>query len=129
MRGLIIEDDKITRKLVNKIITDYGQIEIAKDGEEGIEKFKNEIEERENFDFICLDLSMPGKSGYEVLDELRSIEELTSSKKSTVIIMSALGAPENIKDGYSKGCDYYLVKPFSKENLKSILDRLEQELS
>ncbi|MGM0509478.1 MAG: response regulator, partial [Fusobacteriota bacterium] len=129
MKGLIIEDDKITRKLVKRIVRSYGEVRLAEDGDEGIEKFKNEIEEGGRFDFVCLDLSMPGLSGYDVLKEIRNIEDLTTSKKTTIIIMSALGTPENIKEGYSHGCDYYLVKPFNKGDLISILDRLEQELS
>ncbi|MGM0509301.1 MAG: response regulator [Fusobacteriota bacterium] len=130
MRGLIVEDDKTTRSIVKLIAGKYGDVEVVENGVKGVMKFKEAVENGNHFDFICLDLAMPGKNGYEVLDEVRQIEKennLVGIKESTIIIMSAFNQPEDIKKGYEKFCDHYLVKPFKKADLTDILDDLKEK--
>src|SRR3954462_5478772 len=68
MRAIIIDDERLARSELKKLLTDYPEIEIvaeAANAGEGIEKIENL-----NPDLVFLDIQMPGKTGFELLAEL-----------------------------------------------------------
>jgi CheY-like chemotaxis protein len=74
-------------------------------------------------DLILLDLMMPEVHGFEVLERLKSRQDL---EHIPVIIISALEGPEDIKKGIELGALDYLVKPVDyEENYVMILKQLE----
>ncbi len=77
-------------------------VEIALEGEEGIKKF-----EKENFDFVILDIMMPKLDGIEVM---RLIREKSSVP---IMIMSAKDSDVDKAVGLGLGADDYIAKPFS----------------
>jgi two-component system phosphate regulon response regulator PhoB len=78
-----------------------------------------------NPDLIILDLMLPGKSGYEVLDHIRTRPE---TAETGVILLTARRDEEDRIKGLEMGADDYVVKPFSPEELllrvKAVLRRL-----
>ena len=65
---------------------------------------------------------MPGKSGYSVLEEIKSNDKF---KNILVILFTVKSFNEDIKKGKQLGADGYLTKPFSgKDLLKYIQDKL-----
>ncbi|QEK39408.1 response regulator transcription factor CtrA [Candidatus Sneabacter namystus] len=105
---LLIEDDPITARSVELILTSHNMIcDTAHIGTEGLE-----IAKIHDYDLIILDLVLPDVDGYEVLLRLRA-----AKVQAPVLILSGLTSPEKKIRGFSIGADDYLTKPFDKEEL------------
>lgn len=85
------------------------------DGEEALSILKDSISDKNDCrEFILLDLKLPGKSGFDVLEWIRDKDELTPIP---VIILSSSGQRSDIMKGYSLGANSYLVKPVEHDDL------------
>ena len=114
---LMAEDDKFISRAYNDGLTRAGfSVTMASDGEEAIIKIKETKP-----DIILLDLIMPEKNGFEVLEE---IKENDDTKGIPVIILSNLGQDTDVKKGKELGAVDYLVKSdFSiREVVKKIME-------
>jgi len=90
----------------------------------GKEAMKVIEEKHEEIALILLDIMMPGKSGYSVLEEIKSDDRY---KDIIVILFTVKSFNEDIQKGKKLGADGYLTKPFSgKQLLKYIQDQLNQ---
>ncbi len=117
---LVAEDDKFLSKiLVSKLKKSGFGVELAENGEEALEKMKEDKP-----DLILLDIIMPEKNGFEVLEDMRKNKNL---KNVPVIILSNLGQQSDIEKGKKLGVvDYWVKANFSlneviqkvKENIK-----------
>jgi DNA-binding response OmpR family regulator len=116
IRILTIEDDAaIRRGIVDSLrFAGYHPLEAA-DGITGLD-----LATTQDYDLLLLDLALPGRSGMEILRELRS-----SRPTQPVIILSARGEEEDRVAGLRLGADDYVVKPFS---VKELLARVEAVL-
>lgn len=120
MRILIVEDDFLSRWLLQKILSQYGEVTIAVNGEEAISAFKLSHQEKNLFDLVCLDIMLPLKDGQEVLKEMRQFEEEQGISRANwvkIIIITALGDPKNLMTAFRYQCDGYLVKPIDQRKL------------
>lgn len=98
---LIIEDDKFLRELISQKLGKEGyEIMEAVDGEEGMESV-----EKEKPDLILLDLILPGIDGFEVLARIKQ-----DSSAPPVVVLSNLGAKDDIDRGLKMGAEDYLIK-------------------
>lgn len=109
MRILLIEDEEILSNTIKNILKDEYEIEQAFDGEEGELFAKQDI-----YDVIILDLMLPIKDGYQVLESIRKENILTP-----VLILTAKDSLNDKLRGFQVGADDYLTKPFAKEELKA----------
>lgn len=99
----MIEDNIFLRKLYRDKLTRAGFDFIeATNGIEGLNKAFSE-----NPDLVILDLILPRKNGFDVLDEIRKNKK---TKNIPVIILSNLGQEMDIKEGLARGAQEYLVK-------------------
>ncbi len=118
-RILFIDDETPIRKLGKSILTTCGySVRLAADGEKAVnafEKFANDI------DLVILDLTLPGKSGWEVLSHLRAI-----NPKIKVIISSGQQIPDHLFTQRDPDVDFFL-KPYRPDQLakkvREVLDR------
>ena len=109
---LVAEDNIINQKVAQTIFNNLGyKIEIARDGEEVLEKTKIQ-----NFDIIFMDLQMPVLDGMETTIELRG-----SGKDLPIIAMTASASKQIERKALSVGMNGYLVKPVKIETIKEIL--------
>jgi two-component system, OmpR family, response regulator len=69
---------------------------------------------QETWDIVILDISLPGKNGFEIITEMRA-----SGVETPVIFLTARDEVKDRIEGFSKGADDYLTKPFSMEELKA----------
>ena len=74
MKYLIVEDDFAARRLLQRYLSNYGDCDIAVDGNEAVEAFRQAVDEKEPYDLICLDIMMPNMDGHEALKVIRQIE-------------------------------------------------------
>ncbi|MEK7851719.1 MAG: response regulator, partial [Deltaproteobacteria bacterium] len=110
---LVVEDDPKLSRLISVYLNQAGyRVETAMDGEEAVKKAR----EFQPF-AITLDIMLPKKDGWEVLQELKAIPE---TRDIPVTIVSMV---ENEELGFSLGAADYLVKPVSREDLLGSLGK------
>lgn len=103
MKILIIEDEiRISNLLKLYLERESFQVAVASHGDTGLERALDE-----SFDLIILDVLMPGKDGFTVLEELRKI------KTTPTIMLSAKCSEEDLKRGFDLGANEFIAKPFS----------------
>ena len=117
-RILIVEDEESIADLERDYLELSGfQVEVANDGETGLNKAM-----KEEFDLIILDLMLPGVDGFEICREVRS------QKNTPIIMVSA--KKDDIDKIRGLGLDDYMTKPFSPSELvarvKAHLSRYER---
>jgi two-component system copper resistance phosphate regulon response regulator CusR len=104
MRILIVEDERRSREFLAKGLQEAGYVvDVAGDGEEGLQAT------RENdFDLIVLDVMLPVRDGWHVLEQLR-----TKGCETPVLFLTARDSVPDRVRGLELGADDYLVKPFA----------------
>ena len=104
---LIVEDEEAIADLEKDYLELSGfEVEVANDGETGLEKALNE-----DFNLLILDLMLPGVDGFEICRQVRD-------KKNTPIIMVSAKKDDIDKiRGLGLGADDYMTKPFSPSEL------------
>ena len=121
MRVLIVEDDFISRKLLQRLLGHYGECDIAVNGEEAVEAFKMSLDDNSAYDLICMDIMMPGMDGQQALKEIRILEKdkgIPESESVKVMMTTALDDPKNVVESlYKGGAASYVVKPIDKAKL------------
>ena len=103
---LIVEDDKDINEMLQKVLKINGyNIKSAYSGTEALLLHNSDV------DLIILDLMLPGKSGEEIISELKKI------KNVPVIVTSAINDIDAKLDLFNLGADDYVTKPFNNEEL------------
>ena len=117
---LVVEDNLDMQKYLKSILKDRYNILLAKDGKQGFQMTKNE-----NPDLILADIMMPEMDGYEMTGLIKSTEEY---KGIPIILLTAKAEMFMKIEGFEKGADDYIVKPFdAKELLSRIKAHLEMK--
>lgn len=105
---LIVEDELRLAEIIQKQLQESGfKADIANDGYVG----KRMIENKE-YDLVVLDINLPLMNGYELCKEIRK-----TNNKIPIIMLTALGTPENKLIGFEAGADDYVLKPFDYREL------------
>ena len=108
MRILIVEDEfNLADAILNRLKKEKFSVDICSDGEDGLFSCLSGI-----YDLIILDVMLPRKNGYEILETLR--KENISSK---VIMLTAKSDIESKLTCFENGADDYITKPFHMEEL------------
>lgn len=108
MRVLVIEDEYSLAELISeRLKKEHYLVDIETDGEEGLYSALNGT-----YDLIILDVMLPSMNGFEILNEIR--EDDINLK---VIMLTAKSEIEDKLNGFSRGADDYLTKPFHMEEL------------
>jgi len=115
---LLAEDDPNLSVVLKDFLEMLGfSIDLCINGDEGIKAFKEK-----RFDLCILDVMMPRKDGFTLAREIREINE-----NIPIIFLTARSLKEDRIQGFKAGCDDYITKPFSTEELslriKAILKR------
>jgi DNA-binding response OmpR family regulator len=103
MRILVVEDDQKVASFIQKGLGEEGMaVDVLNDGDDaGVQA------QMVDYDCVVLDLMLPGRSGFQVLRDIRS-----RKPELPVLILSAQGAPEERVAGLNGGADDYMAKPF-----------------
>jgi diguanylate cyclase (GGDEF)-like protein len=107
---LVVDDDPDIAKFIEVTLASAGfEVAVAYDGQEALDAVT-----ALRPDLVLLDIMLPTIDGFEVAQELRRRARLTGMG---IIVVSALGLPEDRLRGLSLGVDDYIVKPFEPELL------------
>ncbi len=110
---LIVDDDKSIRYSLKRMLEGSFAILTAQNGEEALQRVKENSP-----DLILMDIKMPGRSGIEVLKEIKQIDP-----KSLVILMTAYGTTETAIEAMKYGAFDYIVKPFPIPQMKELVEK------
>lgn len=128
MKSLVVEDEFVSRKLMQLYLSRYGETHVAVDGEEAVDAFRIALESDDPYDLVCLDIMMPGISGHEALERIRTVEKeagIAPRQECKVVMTSALDDPKNVVKAYYRGgATSYMVKPISEQALSATLEEL-----
>jgi two-component system copper resistance phosphate regulon response regulator CusR len=104
MRILVVEDEPKAAAALRKGLTEKGyDVDVAADGDEGLR-----LALTGNYALVVLDVMLPGRDGWAVLNELRA-----AGRTLPVILLTARDAVRDRVKGLGLGADDYLVKPFA----------------
>ncbi|MCK8060407.1 MULTISPECIES: response regulator [unclassified Fusibacter] len=127
MRILIAEDDLVSRRFLQKLLNEYGDCDLVIDGIEAIDAFMMSLRLEEYYDLICLDIMMPRVDGIKVLKTMRDLEEklnVKSEHKAKIVMTTALGETDIVKQAFEYGCDAYASKPIDTQKLLEVMYNL-----
>ena len=113
---LIVEDNPDVQQYLIACLQDHYQIDLAKNGQEGIDKAVEQIP-----DLIVSDVMMPEKDGYELTGTLKQDER---TDHIPIVLLTAKADLDSKISGLEKGADAYLAKPFEKKELLARLEKL-----
>ena len=118
MHILVVDDELVSRKLMEMIMTGCGHCDTAETGEAAIELFSNALENNNPYDLITLDISMPGMGGLMALIRIREIEKeksLPEIKRVKIIMVTGDMDKSILIECLKNGCDDYMTKPFKRD--------------
>lgn len=113
-RILVIDDEESMRDSCTQILRKdrYG-VETAPDGDSGLRKVRET-----NPDLVLIDLKMPGMSGMEVLEQIKTIDPSITS-----VVITGYATIESAVEATKRGAYDYLPKPFTPDELRIIVKR------
>jgi len=107
---LVIDDDELMAQLVAAILEEEGHtLRLAENGQKGLEQVASQRP-----DLIVLDMNMPVMDGFEFARQLRSNP---ANRTIPVLASTAEDHTASYDAAYDAGCDGFLRKPWSKEEL------------
>lgn len=115
IRTIIIDDERLARNELKKLLQDFSEIEVideAANVEEGVEKI-----EQLNPDLIFLDIQMPGKTGFDLLESL---------EKSPKVVFTTAYDEFALKAFEVNALDY-LLKPIDPKRLSDAIHKVQHE--
>lgn len=111
---LIVDDEYISRETLQSVLEGEGyELEMAENGFQAIEKARELLP-----DVILLDVMMPGMTGFEVCQRIRSDPQIA---EIPIIILTALDDRESLLNALKAGADDFISKPFDRYELRARL--------
>ncbi len=117
IRAIIIDDERLARNELKKLLHDHGEVEVideAANVDEGVEKI-----EMQNPDLIFLDIQMPGKTGFQLLEELERAPHVVFTTAYDEYALKAFEV--NALD--------YLLKPVEPKRLTDAIQKVQYEIT
>lgn len=117
MKKILLADDEASlRFLITETLLDEGyDIVEAEDGDEAVEKLQED-----HYDLIILDYMMPGRTGIEVCEWLRSNDH--ANQQVPVVLLTAKTQATDRELAMKSGISQYITKPFSPIQLLDVID-------
>ncbi len=123
LKVLIVEDEPVSRKLLEKLMEPYGSCQSAVNGQQAFMTFIAALEKGEPFDLVCLDIMLPEMNGQSVLSGIRNFEAGKGiDEKQAVKIIFTTGLVE-AEASASKA--KHILKPIDKNKIEKALRQLE----
>ena len=124
---LLVEDNPSDVYLIREILEEcgiLGNLHLAVDGIEALDFLNRQVltEKCRNPDIILLDLNLPKKNGFDVLNEIKSSPHL---QNIPTIILTTSKDEDDMQKAFNLKADYYVVKPLDIENCRNVMKHLD----
>ena len=115
MRVLLADDSEIMRMIIRRALESLGVTGIleAADGLQAIEMFRAS----NGFNLVVTDWNMPGKSGIELIHEIRALDP-----QVPIVMITVEADHDRVREAIQAGVSDYLIKPFTTDLLRSKLE-------
>ncbi len=128
MRVLVVDDDYVSRSKLKALLAPNADCDVAPDGEIGFKLFQKAHEESVPYDLITMDIDMPGMSGLDTVQQIRQWEHehgvYQDHKEAKILMVTVKSDPRSIVSSFRDGCEWYLIKPVTKEKVLDAFARL-----
>jgi DNA-binding NtrC family response regulator len=109
---LVVDDEEVMRDVLDSLLAAEGyQVELAKTGEEGLDKFQQRA-----FDLVLLDVSMPGMGGLRALEEILKLDP-----DAVITIVTAYATFDTAIAAMQRGAFTVISKPFDNEEILKLV--------
>ncbi len=129
MKILIVDDDSTSRLLLQGILKNYGNSDLAITGKEAVSAVEIALAAGEPYNLICMDIMMPEMNGSEAVHKIRQIEKLQNIPKEKLVkimMVTTKADKDTIISCIKLGADDYIIKPFDGEK---ILKKIEKYIN
>lgn len=117
MKVFLLEDDELLFEILEEFLLERGySLKACSDGLEA-----EEILLKEKFDLLLLDVQVPSLSGFELLKNLRALQD-----KTPAIFITALDGSKDLKYGFEIGGNDYIKKPFDLDELEARIENIKR---
>ncbi len=127
MKFLVVDDEFNSRKISSRILSQYGECDLAINGLEALNAFVRAHSENDPYNAIFLDISMPDLDGSIVLEKIRKWERsrnIQDQDMAKIILMATQDQPVIPEDMLNPGYESCLVKPVDRDKLARIFKEL-----
>lgn len=116
---LVVDDSNFMRKVLSRIIKDAGHIVVGEacNGNEAMEKYV-----KLKPDLVIMDIIMKKVTGLEGLKRIKILDH-----NAKIIMCSAMGQQPMIKKAFSEGALGFIIKPFEKEKVIDVINKVLQK--
>lgn len=131
MKILIVDDELVSRKKMEKILQGGGETHSAESAVEALGLFKGALDADAPFQLILLDISMPEMDGTELLLEVREYEEargIPEAGRVKVLMVTSQSDKNSVVTCIQAGCQGYIVKPFDRDKVLAKIAQIGVEL-
>ncbi len=123
-RVLLVEDEEDAREILSFYLdTIFDEVQIACDGQEGLEFYKKYNDENKTFDLVLTDIKMPNKDGLSMIDDITAI-----NGNQKFIIVSAYKDEEYLFRSIGLNVISYFVKPLEVKNIMELLKKVKSKV-
>jgi two-component system chemotaxis response regulator CheY len=124
MHALIVEDDMVCRRILQKLLSAYGSVDAVTNGREALTAIQKARAAQTPYHLICLDIDMPDMNGHQVLIQIRKEEDSLGGvpdARARVLMTTGHSQPEHVVVAFHNRCDGFLVKPVNPHKLSEKL--------
>ncbi|UTJ07492.1 response regulator transcription factor [Arcobacter roscoffensis] len=123
-RVLLVEDEEDAREILEFYLdTIFDEVQIACDGEQGLELYKKYHDENKTFDLVLTDIKMPNKDGLSMIDDITVLNE-----NQKFIIVSAYKDEEYLFRSIGLNVISYFVKPLEVKTVMEMLKKVKTKV-
>lgn len=127
MKILIVDDEVVSRKKMEKILSGFGACYSVENGNAAVVAFSQSLISKAPYDLVSLDVSMPDMNGTQVLAMIRKLEkdnDVPKAQQAKILMVTSHSDLETVRSCISGGCNDYVVKPFAKEIVEQKLKKI-----
>jgi CheY-like chemotaxis protein len=121
LRVLLVEDHPVNRQVVQLILNDVVNLDIAENGAEGVDAARVA-----RYDLILMDMQMPVLDGLSATRAIRTLEREQGLSRTPILMLTANALPEHAAQSRMAGADAHLTKPITAEALFGAIEALSQ---
>jgi signal transduction histidine kinase len=116
---LLVEDNEVNRLIGSEMLRSFGlDVKLANDGQQALQ-----VLEQHRVDLVLMDIGMPVLDGHEATRRLREREQRLKLPRVPVVALTAYAFESDAAKALDAGMDAHLAKPYSREQLKELVQR------